>query len=219
MEVLDIFFIGIIIVFGIKGLFKGAVKEVIGFLVLFLSLFLIPIFAEKAGIYLSKLFSWDFSSSAAYVLGFFGIFIILLLASWIISFLVMKTVNSIGIGFLDKIGGSVLGAIKGFLILALFINISLQIEVTKKLIESQTENSKIYPIILSSGTIFMQEVEKVKKITKDNEKSISNVSSNIANKVLDNDTVKNSVKALSDEKNLKIMDESLKNIEKEVNKL
>jgi len=200
MQNIDILMSLFIIVLSIKGLFKGATKEVIGLLVLFLSIVIAPIFAEHTGAFVSDKLHLNTSKEAFYFLGYISLVILFMISGGIINFITNLFYKVTGLGILDRITGIFVGALKAVLIITIIITVGSKLDFTSKYFQEKGKNSQYYERLLNLGNKLMYNVDNIKKKAKENSSKIEEKASNITNSILDNKHIKNVTDTLSNEK-------------------
>ena len=112
ITIFDLGVIALVLILGIKGVINGLIKEVFGLVGLIGGIVVASRFAKEAGELVSeKIYKLDGDS----VLFFIG-FLVLLIGFWLaclaIGMFLSKLVGLSGLGFLDKIGGFIIGSAK-----------------------------------------------------------------------------------------------------------
>ena len=158
MDFITIFDLGVaalVLILGIKGVINGLIKEVFGLVGLIGGIVVASRFAKEAGELVSeKVYKLDGDS----VLFFMG-FLVLLIGFWLaclaIGAFLSNMVGLSGLGFLDKIGGFIIGSAKIFLAFSVLFAIISNMQTINSKIEPYFQGSKLYPILLSSGKWIM----------------------------------------------------------------
>lgn len=158
MDFITIFDLGVaalVLILGIKGVINGLIKEVFGLVGLIGGIVVASRFAKEAGELVSeKVYKLDGDS----VLFFMG-FLVLLIGFWLaclaIGAFLSKMVGLSGLGFLDKIGGFIIGSAKIFLAFSVLFVIISNMQTINSKIEPYFQGSKLHPILLSSGKWIM----------------------------------------------------------------
>lgn len=158
MDFITIFDLGVaalVLILGIKGVINGLIKEVFGLVGLIGGIVVASRFAKEAGELVSeKVYKLDGDS----VLFFMG-FLVLLIGFWLaclaIGAFLSKMVGLSGLGFLDKIGGFIIGSAKIFLAFSVLFAIISNMQTINSKIEPYFQGSKLYPMLLSSGKWIM----------------------------------------------------------------
>jgi membrane protein required for colicin V production len=119
MEITDIILLAIIIVFGVRGLMKGFVHEVIGVVALIAGYALAYKFSLQVGLLFK---SFELSEKAMSALGFVIVFILVYIVCMVIATFLSKALKSVSLTGLNRGGGFVFGAIKSAVILSVILS-------------------------------------------------------------------------------------------------
>ena len=146
----DIIIIALVLMLGIKGILNGLIKEAFGLIGLIGGLIIASRFSDLSGEFITKnIYKFENPSFLQFVA-----FISLWLVFWIVCLLVGKFLSKIvsvsGLGFLDRLGGFVMGSGKIFLtfsaVVAVISGTSLN-----NIIAPYFANSKVYPVLIETG--------------------------------------------------------------------
>ena len=146
----DIIIIALVLMLGIKGILNGLIKEAFGLIGLIGGLIIASRFSDLSGEFITKnIYKFENPSFLKFVA-----FISLWLVFWIVCLLVGKFLSKIvsvsGLGFLDRLGGFVMGSGKIFLtfsaVVAVISGTSLN-----NIIAPYFANSKVYPVLIETG--------------------------------------------------------------------
>ena len=140
MTILDYFFIFIIFLSFIIGCYRGFTRELFSLVGWILAFYFANYFSDS----FVKFIPFEFGEQLNFIIIYISIFIITLLTASFLSNLLNKFINTIGLGSLNLILGSLFGCLRGILIA--FIIIFL-IEKTSFLSEDSLVESKTLPII------------------------------------------------------------------------
>lgn len=157
----DIIVLTIFLLFGLKGIASGMIREIFGILGLIGGFFMAIRYKAEAGIWISNnIYNLNHTNSslsgteiiAGFLAILFGIWIICLILGEISS----RLLSISGLGFVDKLGGFIFSVAKVFLV---FSVIAVMIK-TSALLNKQTkpffEKSVVYPYLLEAGGWIMQ---------------------------------------------------------------
>ncbi|MGQ9848037.1 MAG: CvpA family protein [Bacteroidales bacterium] len=146
MQIIDIILIVPFLWFGLKGLINGLLKELFSTLALLLGLYAAIHFSSYVGNFLAGLLS---STSPYFKLGCFAItFIGALLGMKLGTWIVERFFSKVGIGWLNKLGGLVLGLLKGVFIVGSITYLLNNFDKNNAIIDQDTKNKSLlyYPI-------------------------------------------------------------------------
>ncbi|RMD92523.1 MAG: CvpA family protein [Calditrichaeota bacterium] len=141
MNYLDFIILGVVTFFFVKGLVRGFIHEILTLLGIILALVL----ATK---YMSDLSNWidqtvTLPSGVSTILGFLLIFFAVLLATQGLIFLSQKFLKFLHLDWLNRLGGGIIGFLKGATVLSLLFLFLSILPFTKELLQG-TNESKFY---------------------------------------------------------------------------
>lgn len=142
MNYLDIIIGIILILFAIGGLRNGIIREAFSLVAFIGGIYGAIQLSDWAGNLISKII--NVSPEWMSVISFIVVFIVLaLLINWLGNFLA-NLIESVNLGFIDKIGGIILGIAKGFLLVGVLILLLDFFGIKDVLDEETREKSKLY---------------------------------------------------------------------------
>ncbi|MDD3025516.1 MAG: CvpA family protein [Aliarcobacter skirrowii] len=151
----DIVIILITLFLGLKGLFKGFIKEVFGLLGIVGAIFIASRISLEVGNVVASILNIE-NESTIKLLGF----IISVIAIWFVIYslgiIVSKIFNASGLGIFDRVLGFVFGAAKVFLIFSIIAYAINSIDSFKKSIDENFSNSIVMPHLISVGSYIMK---------------------------------------------------------------
>jgi len=152
----DIVVTAIILLLGLKGILNGFFKEIFGLIGIIGGIFIASRLGDGVGQYLSDLiFKFENSSAIAFT-GFIATLAFFWLLMLAVGYAFKKLTHLSGLGIYDKILGFVFGASKFFLIAAVIAHAAYNIKAVKSTIDSTFENSVVFPILVSTGSVIMK---------------------------------------------------------------
>lgn len=166
---IDIAVAALTLILGIKGIINGLIKELFGLIGLIGGLVIATRFSDVAEKFINEnIYKFDNSSMLQFV-AFVSLWIVFWLICLLIGKFLAKMLALSGLGFLDRLGGFVVGSAKIFLTFAAVLAVASGTGVNS-LIEPYVKGSKIYPVLLSAGK-WITNID-VKKIANDIDVSI-----------------------------------------------
>ena len=142
----DIIVIALVLILGVKGIINGLIKESFGLIGLIGGLVVASRFSDVAESFISKnIYKFENPSFLQFV-AFIGLWLVCLLVGKFLS----KIVSVSGLGFLDRLGGFVMGSGKIFLTFSAVVAVMSGTSLNK-MIEPYFTNSKVYPLLLETG--------------------------------------------------------------------
>lgn len=160
MNYIDIIIAVLLVAFGIGGLRKGIIIEVTTLLGLGLGLYGAFHFSDFTA---DKLLQYvEIDLKYLHLISFIVTFFVVAVLVNLLGRLVAKVVKSINLGFIDKIGGFIIGIAKGLLICSLLV-MMLNVLNLKGIVKQETkEKSLLYPYVEQAVPYVYQGFELVK---------------------------------------------------------
>jgi membrane protein required for colicin V production len=147
--------LGITLVLGLKGLFRGLIKEVFGIVGIIGAIFVASRASGEIGNLIAPFLALE-NQTTIKLIGF----IIALIGFWIIVYvlgvIVSKIFSASGLGLFDRIFGFVFGAAKVFLIFSVISYALYQVQSFKKAIDNKTAGSIVMPHLISTGSYIIK---------------------------------------------------------------
>lgn len=146
----DIIILGLIMFLGLKGLFRGLVKELFAIFGIIGGIFIASRVASSMGGLIDAIIHIE-SQNTMLLVGF----VISLIFIWSIAYFLgifLSTMFTItGLGIFDKILGFTFGAGKIFLLFSIIFFALSNVEIMSKKMENLKTQSIMYPLLVSSG--------------------------------------------------------------------
>ena len=220
-SIFDLIIITITLILGLKGLFRGLIKEVFGIIGIIGAIFVASRISKETGDLLAPVLVLQ-NEATIKLIGF----ITALLAVWLVVYtagvIVSKIFSASGLGVVDRMFGFIFGASKVFLIFSVIAYSLYQVQSFRKVMDEKFNNSFVMPHLISVGSVIIKldtsaittNVNKVIDTTK-----TSQVIEDTKNSMKENiQTTTNSVKEAVEEEivnNVKEKIEDTKNATKE----
>ncbi len=154
MESISIFDLSVgvlLIIFGIKGLFNGFIKEIFGLLGIIGGIFIASRFANSAGSFIDTNIYHISNRASVYFIGFIAILILFWISSLFVGFSFTKLVSLSGLGLVNKALGFIVGSLKIFLLLSIVIFVLRTIDIFRNNIDKKLTGSYLYPYLIKTG--------------------------------------------------------------------
>jgi membrane protein required for colicin V production len=220
----DLIIITITLILGLKGLFRGFIKEVFGILGIIGAIFVASRISTEVGGAIAPILAIQ-NEATIKLLGF----VIALVGFWLVIYIVGSIISKIfaasGLGVIDRIFGFLFGASKIFLIFSVIAYALVQVQSFKKIADEKFHKSLIMPHLISVGsyiikldtTTITNSVDKVvnsTEATKMIEETTNNIKENIeatTNSVKEavQEEVANDIEKKVDEKAEEIKEETI----------
>jgi membrane protein required for colicin V production len=151
VSLLDLISIALILFLGIKGFFRGFMKETFGLIGIIGGIYIASRYAQPLGEYLDTSFLHLQNKGSLYLIGFIAALLGFWMVAAMVGALLGKLVSSSGLGLVDKILGFAVGGAKVFLIFSVIIYVLTSIPVFKSTIENVFKGSMMYPYFTKVG--------------------------------------------------------------------
>lgn len=220
-SVFDLIIITITLILGLKGLFRGLIKEVFGIIGIIGAIFVASRISKETGDLLAPVLVLQ-NEATIKLIGFITALIAVWLVVYTAGVIVSKIFSASGLGVVDRIFGFIFGASKVFLIFSVIAYALYQVQSFRKVMDEKFNNSFVMPHLISVGSVIIKldtsaittSVNKVIDTTK-----TSQVIEDTKNSMKENiQTTTNSVKEAVEEEivnNVKEKIEDTKNATKE----
>ncbi len=149
--VFDLIIISITLILGLKGLFRGLIKEVFGIIGIIGAIFVASRISKETGELLAPVLVLE-NEATIKLIGF----VVALVGVWIIVYsagiVVSKIFSASGLGVIDRFFGFIFGATKIFLIFSVIAYALYQVESFRKVINEKFATSAVMPHLISVGS-------------------------------------------------------------------
>lgn len=202
--VFDLIIIAITLILGLKGLFRGLIKEVFGIIGIIGAIFVASRISKEVGDLIAPILVLENEATIkliGFVVSLVGVWIVVYSAGVIVS----KIFSASGLGIIDRIFGFVFGAAKIFLIFSVIAYALYQVQSFKKVIDEKFATSIVMPHLISVGSY----------IIKLDTSTISNGFDKAVNTVKESPVVKDTTSTIKEEVNSTVNDVQ-EAVEKEV---
>ena len=149
--IFDLIILAVTLILGLKGLFRGLIKEVFGIIGIIGAIFVASRISKEIGDLIAPILVLE-NEATIKLIGF----ITALVAVWLVVYsagvIVSKIFSASGLGVVDRIFGFVFGAAKIFLIFSVIAYALYQVQSFKKVIDEKFANSIVMPHLISVGS-------------------------------------------------------------------
>lgn len=167
----DMVIVGVSIILGLKGLFRGFIKEVFGLVGIIGGIFIASRLSEQVGTLIKPILGIQ-SEATLSLIGFIAALIGFWLVIYIISSILSKVTEISGLGFVNRILGFVFGTGKIVLIVSVIIYALYQIQAFKTTLDEKFKNSITFPYLVKTGGYIVKlDTSKFTSTTKEEPKA------------------------------------------------
>jgi membrane protein required for colicin V production len=155
ISIFDIIIVALTLLLGLKGLFRGFIKEVFGLIGIVGGIFVASRAAGDIGGLIAPILALENESTIkliGFIAGLIGFWVLI----YIIGLILSKMSSMSGLGIIDRIFGFIFGAGKVFFIISIIIYALSQVNVFKEKLESNFANSMTYPMLVDVGAYIIK---------------------------------------------------------------
>lgn len=153
--IFDMVILGITLVLGLKGLFRGLIKEVFGIIGIIGAIFVASRISENIGDLIAPILALE-NETTIKLIGFIVALIGFWVLVYILGMIISKIFSASGLGIVDRVFGFIFGAGKVFLIFSVIAYALYQVESFKKAIDEKTAGSIVMPHLISVGSYIIK---------------------------------------------------------------
>ena len=153
--IFDLIIISITLILGLKGLFRGLIKEVFGIIGIIGAIFVASRISTKTGELLAPVLVLENQATIkliGFVVALVGVWLVVYSAGLVVS----KIFSASGLGVIDRIFGFVFGASKIFLIFSVIAYALYQVNSFKKVMDEKFATSAVMPHLISVGSYIIK---------------------------------------------------------------
>ena len=153
--IFDLIILSITLILGLKGLFRGLIKEVFGIIGIIGAIFVASRISKEIGDLIAPILVLE-NEATIKLIGF----VVALVAVWLVVYsagvIVSKIFAASGLGIVDRIFGFIFGAAKIFLIFSVIAYALYQVQSFKKVIDEKFADSIVMPHLVSVGSYIIK---------------------------------------------------------------
>lgn len=217
--IFDMVVLGITLVLGLKGLFKGLIKEVFGIIGIIGAIFVASRISKTIGDMIAPVLAIE-SETSIKLIGFIASLVGFWLIVYFLGVIVSKIFSASGLGIVDRIFGFLFGAAKVFLIFSVIAYAMYQVESFRKAIDEKAAGSVVMPHLLSVGSYIIKLDTSViaDKIGKTVDTVVESTNNETTSQKIEKsiDEAKQSVQNTVTEVKNNVQEEVVKNVEEQV---
>ncbi|PLY09231.1 MAG: colicin V synthesis protein [Arcobacter sp.] len=146
----DMIVVGISVVLGLKGLFKGFIKEVFGLVGIIGGIFIASRMSEVVGNLIKPIIGIQ-SNATLSLIGFVATLIGFWILVYILGSILSKITEMSGLGAVNRLLGFIFGTAKIFLIISVIVYALFQIESFKSTLNEKFSKSLVFPYLVKTG--------------------------------------------------------------------
>lgn len=146
----DMIIVAVAVILGLKGLFRGFIKEVFGLVGIIGGIFVASRLSDQVGGYIKPIIGIE-SEATLSLIGFVLALIIFWLVIYIVGSLLSKATEMSGLGAVNRLLGFIFGTGKILLIISVIVYSLYQIQAFKTTLDEKFKNSITFPYLVQMG--------------------------------------------------------------------
>jgi membrane protein required for colicin V production len=200
INLFDLIVLSLVVILGLKGLFRGLTKELFGLVGIVGGVFVASRLAKSTGEIANSIIPVD-NESTILLIGFIITLVIFWIIAYLLGVILEKVFSASGLGVFDRLLGFVFGAGKIFLLFAIIAYALSQVKMINDNIQPKLQDSMIFPLLTQTGSYI------IKLDTSNVQKEVSKKFDSVV------ESAKNSIEEISKEELKKRADELKKQLE------
>ncbi|MEM5570357.1 CvpA family protein [Aliarcobacter butzleri] len=155
IAIFDLVIITITLLLGLKGLFRGIIKEIFGIIGIIGAIFVASRISTQTGELIAPVLVLE-NQATIKLIGFVIALVIVWLIAYSAGVVVSKIFSASGLGIIDRFFGFLFGMAKIFLIFSVIAYALYQVNSFKKVIDEQFKTSILMPYLLDVGSVIIK---------------------------------------------------------------
>ncbi|AGR76961.1 conserved hypothetical membrane protein, CvpA family [Aliarcobacter butzleri 7h1h] len=155
IAIFDLVIITITLLLGLKGLFRGIIKEIFGIIGIIGAIFVASRISTQTGELIAPILVLE-NQATIKLIGFVIALVIVWLIAYSAGVVVSKIFSASGLGIIDRFFGFLFGMAKIFLIFSVIAYALYQVNSFKKVIDEQFKTSILMPYLLDVGSVIIK---------------------------------------------------------------
>lgn len=155
INLFDIIVVALIAILGLKGLFRGLIKELFGIIGIVGGVFIASRLAKNVGDIVNSIIPME-NENTILLAGFIVAIAVFWIVAYFIGAIIAKIFSISGLGIFDKIFGFAFGAGKIFLLFAIISYAISQVKMINDNLQPKLQDSVMFPILKDSGSYIIK---------------------------------------------------------------
>jgi len=155
INLFDIIVLSLVVILGLKGLFKGFTKELFGLVGIVGGVFIASRLAKNTGEIVNGIIPID-NESTILLVGFIVTLVIFWIIAYILGVVLEKVFSASGLGIFDRIFGFLFGAGKIFLLFSIIAYATSQVKMINDNLQPKLKDSTVFPLLTETGSYIIK---------------------------------------------------------------
>lgn len=155
INLFDIIVITLVVVLGLKGLFRGLIKELFGIIGIVGGVFIASRLAKSIGDVTNTIIPME-NENTILLVGFVVSIVVFWILAYMVGTILEKVFEASGLGVFDRIFGFAFGAGKIFLLFAIIAYAVSQVKMVNDNLQPKLKDSIMFPLLTSAGSYIIK---------------------------------------------------------------
>ncbi|MEA2018593.1 MAG: CvpA family protein [Campylobacterota bacterium] len=155
INIFDIVVLTLIVILGLKGLFRGLTKELFGLIGIVGGVFVASRLASDVGEVVNSVIPMENNNTITLV-GFVVSIVLFWVLAYLIGMVLEKVFSASGLGVFDRLFGFIFGAGKIFLLFSVISYAVTQVKVINDVLVPKLQASTVFPILTQTGSYILK---------------------------------------------------------------
>lgn len=155
INLFDLIVLSLIVILGLKGLFRGLTKELFGLIGIVGGVFIASRLAKNVGEIANSIIPVD-NESTILLIGFIITLILFWIIAYVLGVVLEKVFSASGLGVFDRLLGFVFGAGKIFLLFAIIAYALSNVKMINDNLQPKLKDSMIFPMLVETGSYIIK---------------------------------------------------------------
>ena len=155
INLFDLIVLSLIVILGLKGLFRGLTKELFGLIGIVGGVFIASRLAKNVGEIANSIIPVD-NESTILLIGFIITLILFWIIAYVLGVVLEKVFSASGLGVFDRLLGFVFGAGKIFLLFAIIAYALSNVKMINDNLQPKLKDSMVFPMLIETGSYIIK---------------------------------------------------------------
>ena len=155
INLFDVIVLSLVVILGLKGLFRGLTKELFGLIGIVGGVFVASRLAKTTGEIVNSIIPVD-NESTILLIGFIVTLIIFWIIAYILGMVLEKVFSASGLGVFDRLLGFLFGTGKIFLLFSIIAYALSQVKMINDNIQPKLQDSIVFPLLSQTGSYIIK---------------------------------------------------------------
>ncbi len=155
INLFDLIVLSLIVILGLKGLFRGLTKELFGLIGIVGGVFIASRLAKNVGEIANSIIPVD-NESTILLIGFIITLILFWIIAYVLGMVLEKVFSASGLGVFDRLLGFVFGAGKIFLLFAIIAYALSNVKMINDNLQPKLKDSMVFPMLVETGSYIIK---------------------------------------------------------------